>query len=132
MTGRATEAGRAEAVGAAPHRRLVGQFLIALPRAIAPGMAIPTPRMLEDLAGLDEEGNRALGPVDDGGEGLGPAQRGGVLSAGCARAPPPASAVTAMAAATMAAYPPRERAVMMASRRRRRAGKTAGDGSGGR
>ena len=41
--------------------------------------------MLEDLAGLDEEGDRALGPIDDGGEGLGPAQRGAVLSAGGAR-----------------------------------------------
>ncbi len=85
MTGRAAEAGRAEAVGAAPHRRLMGYSLIALPSAIVSGVAIPTSRMLEDLAGLDEEGNRALGPVDDGGEGLGPAQRGGVLSAGCAR-----------------------------------------------
>ena len=76
MTGRAAEAGRAEAVGAAPHRRLMGYSLIALPSAIVSGVAIPTPRMLEDLAGLDEEGNRALGPIDDGGEGLGPAQRG--------------------------------------------------------
>ena len=60
VAGRAPQPGDAESVGAAPHRRLMRAAIVALPGAIVGGVAVPAARMLEDLAGLGEERDRAL------------------------------------------------------------------------
>ena len=64
----AAQPGDAQSVGATPHRRLMRAAIVALPRAIVGGVAVPAPRMLEDLAGLGEERARPLRAVADGRE----------------------------------------------------------------
>lgn len=73
VAGGAAQPGNADAIRAAPHRRLM-RPAIALARPIVPGVAILTARMVEDLAGLHEEGHRAPGAIGHGGEGSGRAQ----------------------------------------------------------
>ena len=68
VAGRAAHAGRAEAILAAHHKRLVRVPVVALQRAIAGGMAVHAARMHDHLAGLVEEGDGALLLVGDAGE----------------------------------------------------------------
>ena len=59
---------RAVAILAAHHQRLVRSHLVALARPLADGMAVHAARMLQNLAGLLEQGNRARLRVGDAGE----------------------------------------------------------------
>ena len=76
VAGGATHPDGALVVGAAHHEGEMRMNVGALRRPLADRMAIQATRMLEDLAGLDEQGARALGSIGRGREAVGAAQVG--------------------------------------------------------
>ena len=82
VAGRAAHADGALVVGAAHDQRAVRMHVGALRRPLAHGMAVEAARVLDHLAGLDEEGARSLAPVGDRGEAVGVAQVGRVGAGG--------------------------------------------------